>query len=171
MADTQSKVTVRTSKFGGVSGKTWQCNFFGETDEILTLIGVFGKEVNHKFLGRIKPETTSIEYYWKREWFNVFAFFEPDTSFRNFYCNISSPPIFENNTLNYVDFDIDVLVHKDLSYEILDMDEYEENAAGLCYSDELKSKVQDGLEKLISMIKAREFPFVENSQLIFVSDV
>jgi protein associated with RNAse G/E len=61
--------------------------------------------------------------------------------------------------LDYVDLDIDILVWKDFSYQILDSDEFLENAKRFSYSDEMRKKVRAARDELISLIETRTFPF------------
>lgn len=134
-----------------------------ETDALYVFYGKFEKEVKHRQLGVIRRNTASYEYYWKSEFYNVFKFYEPNGEFRNFYCNLNMPPIFSDNVLDYVDLDIDVLVWKDFSTEILDLDEYEHNAKKYDYPSELQEKVAQSLENLLLKIRTKAFPFDPNS--------
>lgn len=125
----------------------------------LSFFGEFDREVKHEHLGVIRRRTASYEFYWLDRYYNVFRFHEPDGVFRNFYCNINLPPVFENGVLDYVDLEIDVIVYKDFSYKILDEDEFLENSKIYNYSDELISKTRETLEEILNLIKIREFPF------------
>src|SRR5262249_36735286 len=109
------------------------------------------------------------EYYWLDRWYNILRFLNDDGSTRFFYCNITTPPKLENGVLTYVDLDIDVLALPDLSYEVLDLDEFDQNARRYGYSDELKIKADTAVKELTSMIDARVFPF--GVEFPFVSSV
>ncbi len=126
---------------------------------LLTFVGEFDKEIDHPHLGVIRRGTISHEFYWLDRWYNVFRFHEPDGKLRNFYCNINMLPTFEKKILNYVDLDIDVLVWKDFSFEILDLDEFEENAVKYHYSPQVYDKANESLAELIVMIEKKSFPF------------
>jgi protein associated with RNAse G/E len=71
------------------------------------------------------------------------------------------PPKFENNVLDYVDLDIDVLVWKDFSIEILDTDEFAENSKKYNYSVEIKNRANESLKKVLELVENRDFPFDE----------
>ena len=129
------------------------------TNSLLIFYGEFDREVKHEHLGVIRRGTISYEFYWLDRYYNVFRFHEPDGAFRNFYCNINLPPVFENGVLDYVDLEIDVIVYKDFSYKILDEDEFEENSKIYDYSDELISKTRRTLDEVLTLIKSRNFPF------------
>ncbi len=69
------------------------------------------------------------------------------------------PPQLKNDILDYVDLDVDVLVHRNFSFQILDIDEFEENAGLFSYPNALRDKVQVALNELIHLINNRIFPF------------
>ena len=125
----------------------------------MVFVGEFEEEIEHSNLGVIRRGTVSHEYYWLDRWFNIFRFNEPDGDLRNFYCNINMPPHFENDVLDYVDLDIDVLVWKDFTFEILDTDEFRENALRYNYPQELKSKVESSILEIVDLLNKRKFPF------------
>jgi protein associated with RNAse G/E len=69
------------------------------------------------------------------------------------------PPKFENGVLEYIDLDIDVVVWNDFSFEKLDVEEFEEHAEKFGYTEEVLENAHRGLEELMALIEAREFPF------------
>lgn len=152
-------VTINARKFDSKIHRSWKCKFLEENDDYYVFFGEFEAEVKHRQLGIIRPKTASYEYYWKNRFYNVFKFYEPDGEFRNFYCNVNLPPVFEDNVLNYVDLDIDILVWKDFSVEILDRDEYRENIKKFGYSAELQENVESAVQELLHKIHHTEFPF------------
>lgn len=155
----QETFTVNSRKFDGNIYRSWEVTLLEETTELFTFIGIFQNEINHPQLGVIRCGTVSYEYYWKKNWYNIFRFHEPEGELRNFYCNINQPPVCDNRVLNYIDLDIDVIVWKDFSYEIVDFDEFEFNAAKFNYSSELRRKVDKSLEEILRLIETKSFPF------------
>ena len=152
-------ITINSRKYDGSIHRSWQATFIEQSTSLLKFVGKFDQEIKHQHIGVIRRGTVSYEYYWLDRWYNVFRFHEPDGEFRNFYCNINFPPIFNNDVLDYVDLDIDVLVWKDFSYSILDLDEFEENAVIFKYPKELITKIKMNLKELIHQIEHRKFPF------------
>ena len=155
----ESTVIVNSRGFEGAIRKTWKVELIQQDESVLTLAGIFDAEVNHPRLGFIRRGTISFEYYWLNRWYNVFRFHEPDGSFRNYYCNISMPPIFENRIIDYVDLDIDIVVWKDFTYIVLDEDEYESRAAVFNYPKIVRKNTQNALAELIRLIETKKFPF------------
>lgn len=155
----QKNITIISRKFDQSINRSWKADLIEKKNSLLVFKGIFDIQVNHSILGVIRPGTISYEFYWLDKWFNVFRFHEPDGTFKNFYCNINMPPVFENGFLDYVDLDIDVIVFEDFTYHILDLVEFEANSAKYKYSAEIKSKAQFQLQSLLKKIRQKDFPF------------
>jgi uncharacterized protein len=155
----KAEISVRVMKYDGTLHRRWHAALIRRVASLLVLDAAFEDEVRHAQLGLIRRGTVSVEYYWLDRWYNVFRFLEPDGRLRNFYCNVNMPPEFDGSVLSYVDLDIDIIVSPDLSYEILDMDEFEINAERYQYPLEIRARARRALEELLALIEARAFPF------------
>jgi protein associated with RNAse G/E len=151
--------TINSRKLDNSIHKQWQAKLIERQDNLLIFFGEFEKEIKHPQIGVIRRATTSFEFYWLDRGYNVFRFHEPEGGLRNFYCNLNQPPIFENNILDYVDLDLDVLVWKDFSLEILDSEEFEKNSRKYNYTESLRAEVDKNLKELLFLIKQKSFPF------------
>jgi protein associated with RNAse G/E len=129
----------------------------------------FGVDVEHQLLGQIRGGTRTIEYYWLDRWYNIFRFLSDDGATRLFYCNVNMPPKLEGDQLTYVDLDIDMLVQPDLSYQVLDLDEFEINAVRYGYPTEVREQAHEAVNELTSMIISRQFPFDFTSAVVNAS--
>lgn len=152
-------ITVNSRKFDGSIQRSWTCRLIKQNGPLFVFEGVFDFDVSHNDLGFIRRGTVSYEYYWLDRWYNVFRFHEPEGDLRNYYCNINMPPVFESGVLDYVDLDLDVLVQPDLSYRILDREDFEQNAKRFGYSDEIRVNVNAAMSDVIKLIEKRQFPF------------
>src|SRR5436853_4857123 len=162
--NTGEPVTVRVLKYDGAEYRRWNAQLERRENTLLVLDADFEVDVQHYLLGDIQRGTRTREFYWLDRWYNVFQFLENDGATRLFYCNINMPPMFENSQLTYIDLDIDILVQPDdLSYHVLDLEEFEANAARYDYSDEVQKNAWDAVSQLISMIEMHEFPFRESA--------
>ncbi|MGZ5437815.1 MAG: DUF402 domain-containing protein [Pyrinomonadaceae bacterium] len=130
-------------------------------DSLIVLDAEFEHDVKHEVLGEIPRGTRTAEYYWFNRWYNIFRFLRNDGDTRLWYCNINTPPKLENGVLSYIDLDIDVLVQPDFTYQVLDIDEFEQNAKLFGYPDEVRRDVQRAIAEVTSLIEARQFPFTE----------
>jgi protein associated with RNAse G/E len=152
-------ITVRACKFDGSEHRRWEAFVLRDADSLLVLDGKFETEIRHNLLGTIAPGTVSIEYYWLDRWYNVFRFMEPNGELRNYYCNVNIPPTYDGRVLSFVDLDMDILVAPDLSYQILDEDEFEVNALRYAYPAPVLERAHQALAELKALIEARQFPF------------
>lgn len=152
-------VTVQTLKFDGAKHRRWKARLIEMVGALLILEGRFDRDVHHEHLGAIRKGTLSVEYYWLDRWYNVFRFFNNKRHLLCYYCNVSMPPTMVDDLLSYVDLDIDVLVRPDLSYTILDMEEFDHNSRTYKYPEEVQTNAKNALAELLSLIETKQFPF------------
>ena len=99
----------------------------------------------------------SICYFHAEYWFNIICMLREDGVY--YYINKSSPSVYNNGMLKYFDYDLDVKVFPDMTYTILDEDEYEQHKKEMNYPEEIDGILDRNVEKLISWIKQRKGPF------------
>jgi len=156
---TPEELIVRVLKYDGAEYRRWNARLARREGSLVVLEAEFEFDVQHPLLGDIQRGTRTIEYYWLDRWYNVFQFFAADGSTRLYYCNINMPPKLEDDVLTYIDLDIDILVQPDLSYEVLDLEEFAANGGRYGYSEEIKRQAQAAGDELLSMIERGVFPF------------
>lgn len=156
-----NQVVVSVRKYDGLEHRRWPARIAKTEGPLLVLDAVFDEEIEHDLLGTISLGTVSTEYYWLDRWYNVFRFSDPDGKLKNFYCNINQPPVFDGHVLSYIDLDIDVLVTPGLTYKILDVEDFEENAKRYQYPDDVQVNARRALTEVIDLIETRSFPFNE----------
>src|SRR6266849_299421 len=157
------QVTVRVLKYDGTEYRRWNARVARREGSLIVLDAEFEYEAQHHLLGHIPRGTRTIEYYWLDRWYNVFRFLNDHGGTGLYYCNINMPPKFEDDVLTYVDLDIDILVRPDLSYQVLDLEEFAANGGRYGYSEEIKRQANAAVHELISLIEKRQFPFSETS--------
>ena len=156
---TRDGITVRVLKYDGTEHRRWKATLTTQDGSLMVLDAAFADDVTHQLLGNISRGTRTIEYYWLDRWYNIFRFLETDGSTKLFYCNIGMPPEIHDSVLSYVDLDIDILVQPDWSFQVLDLEEFDANAARFGYPEPVKARTHQTLAELISMIQTRQFPF------------
>ncbi len=152
-------ISVQASKYDGSEPRTWTAQVVRHDGPLLVLDATFDNEINHDLLGTIASGTKSTEYYWLDRWYNIFRLAPPASGLRSYYCNINVPPVFDGQILSYVDLDIDILVDPDLSYRIVDLEDFEQNAARFGYPQFVQVGAKQALDDLVTMIETRAFPF------------
>jgi len=153
------QIIVSVFKYDGSEYRRWPARIAKTDGPLLILDAVFDEEIQHDLLGTISAGTISTEYYWLDRWYNVFRFSDTNQKLKNFYCNVNVPPSFDGHVLSYIDLDIDVLVEPDLTYKILDLDDFEQNAKRYPYPGEVQANARTALAELIELIESRSFPF------------
>jgi len=99
----------------------------------------------------------AICYFYKDLWFNVIVMFKRTGIV--YYCNLSSPYIYDGEAIKYIDYDLDVKVFPNGEYIILDKNEYRYHARIMDYPNNIKKVVEDELKKLVKLIENKEPPF------------
>ena len=99
-------------------------------------------------------------YFFKNEWFNIICQLKKDGVY--YYCNIASPFIIEEETIKYIDYDLDLRIFPTGEYKILDRLEYKRHQKLMNYSNELSSVVETALEHLISLYNKKAIFFDHN---------
>ncbi|MEG0409216.1 MAG: DUF402 domain-containing protein [Bacilli bacterium] len=95
-----------------------------------------------------KTKEPAIMYFFKDKWFNIIAQLKKDGIY--YYCNIASPFIIEENTIKYIDYDLDLRVFPTGQYKILDRLEYNYHKKIMNYSTELDIVIRSALTELIN---------------------
>ena len=111
-------------------------------------------EANGRFWYTKEP---SVSFFFKHHWFNVIGIMKKGEIC--YYCNLSSPILYDDEALKYIDYDLDIKVNSDFTYNILDMNENNRNQELMNYSDEIKKILFLEMNKLKEKIENREFPF------------
>lgn len=94
-----------------------------------------------------RTKEPAVLFFFKDNWYNIIGQYKKDGIY--YYCNIASPFIIEDNTIKYIDYDLDLRVFPSGEYKILDVLEYNYHRKILKYSDDLDTILQKALEDLI----------------------
>jgi len=152
-------VFVESRKYDGRVHRSWTARLVRVEGALVVVEGTFDEEIVHPNLGVIEPGTRSREFYWTDRWYSVFRFQRPAGELRYYYCNVNEPARFDGETLRFVDLDIDLLVAPDLTYTILDEDEFAEHAERFQYPPDTRRRARAALGELIDLVTRRQFPF------------
>ena len=108
-----------------------------------------------------RTKEPAIMYFFKDKWYNIIAQLKKDGIY--YYCNIASPFVIEQNTIKYIDYDLDLRIFPNGSYKILDRLEYKYHKRIMKYSKELDIVINNALSELIE--------FYKSNNLIFNADI
>lgn len=90
-------------------------------------------------------------YFFRNKWFNIIAQLKKDGI--SYYCNIATPYLIEDNTIKYIDYDLDLRIYSTGEYKILDRQEYNYHKKIMHYSADLELAIKNGLDELINMYR------------------
>ncbi len=153
------EITVNAFGFDKKLKRSWKCLVTGIEGNALTLVGEFKEKVEHPELGTIEAGTMSTEYFWLDRWYNIFRLTSPTDQLKCWYCNITMPPEISDNSLDYIDLDIDIVIWPDGTHQVLDEAEFEENAGRFQYSDEILKSVRTAMDTILSDLRLGKPPF------------
>jgi len=137
----------------------WQTNTVLHFDDDI-LIGMNNQtKMIEKDKAPVVTKEPALFYFHRQCWFNIVYIFHETSPY--FYCNISSPFTYHHNVVCYIDYDIDLIVNDDLSYKIVDEDEYEVNKEKMAYGKQVETYVKEHVEVLKEWIYNKKGPFHE----------
>lgn len=151
------EIQIHSYKHNGQLHRIWENNIILKNTETI-VIGANDKTQVTESDGRswITREP-AIFYFHAAYWFNVIGMLRSDGI--HYYCNISSPFVFDKEALKYIDYDLDVRVYPDMTFDLLDEDEYVEHKGQMNYPHILEPILYRNLEQLIVWIRQRKGPF------------
>jgi len=94
-----------------------------------------------------RTKEPAVMYFFKNKWFNIIAQMKKDGIY--YYCNIASPFIIEENTVKYIDYDLDLRIFPSGEYKVLDRLEYKYHKKIMNYPPELDKVINNALDELI----------------------
>ena len=155
------RLDIHSYKHNGHPHRTWdEAVFLDETKEYMIFANNKTKVVESD--GRTwKTKEPAILFFSKKNWFNIIGQLKPTGIY--FYCNIASPFVIEDNTIKYIDFDLDLRVFPDGAFKILDRGEYNYHKKTMNYPQELDMILKDELNQLIELAKQKAGPFANGA--------
>jgi len=160
MFNTDSYIRIESFKHNKTFHRSWEENYILSVDNQVVIGGnnyTIVKELGEK---EWRTDSLALFYFPRFHWFNIVIIFETKNTYY-YYCNMSSPFTYNRNLIQYVDYDIDVIVQKDGSFNVVDLDEYEENTTKLQYPKHIKDKLKEELQVLKEWIYKGQNPFNE----------
>src|SRR5690625_83676 len=154
--DAGSEIIVQSYKHDGLLHRVWRQNYVLKgTNKIF--IGANDKAEVMESDGRVWiTREPAISYFSSEAWFNVIGMIRSDGI--HYYCNLASPFLYEHNMLKYIDYDLDLKVYPDMTYTLLDEDEYAVHKDEMNYPPALDQILYQHVDQLISMVRQREGP-------------
>lgn len=152
-----SKIKIQSYKHNGQLHRVWESNLVLKGTQSI-VIGANDKARVMESDGRTwVTREPAISYFHADYWFNIIGMLRQDGI--HYYCNISSPFAYDDEALKYIDYDLDVMVYPDMTYHLLDEDEYELHKKRMNYPLVLDDILYQQLEYLLRWVRQRKGPF------------
>lgn len=104
-----------------------------------------------------RTKEPAVLYFFYEKWYNIIGQYKKNGIY--YYCNMASPFILEENTIKYIDYDLDLRVFPDGSFKVLDRGEYKYHKKLMNYSEDIDRILKLELTNLINMVRAKENAF------------
>jgi hypothetical protein len=97
------------------------------------------------------------EYYYLDRWYNVFHIADAGGACKGWYCNVTLPAVVDDAGIAFVDMALDLFVHPEGRFSVLDEDEFASASAEL-YRAEDAERARLALDELIRLATDRNLP-------------
>ncbi|MDL4841875.1 nucleoside tri-diphosphate phosphatase [Aquibacillus rhizosphaerae] len=152
-----SSIQIHSYKHNGQLHRVWQSSMILKGTSTSAIIANDKTLVTESDGRTWITREPAICYFHSNYWFNVIGMLRNDGIY--YYCNISSPFVYENNIIKYIDYDLDIKVFPDMTYTLLDEDEYELHSKIMNYPKGLDRILQNNINYLVHWIRQRKGPF------------
>ncbi len=150
-------IQIHCYKHNGKIHRIWEESMVLEETDDYIICGNYKTKVIENDGRSHRTKEPAIVFFYKHNWFNIIAQFKDFGLF--YYCNIASPYVYDENTIKYIDYDLDLRVFPDGGYRVLDRNEYKYHKKIMNYSSDLDLVINNELENLINMKKENKGPF------------
>lgn len=157
-------IKITSVKYDGAFHRCWERNkvLYSNCNQVIG--GNYHTNVTEPNGNRQQTKEPALFYFDCRYYFNVVVLL--GTTGTYYYCNVCSPFIFQNGILQYIDFDLDLIVNQDGTFTLVDEDEYERNKRKYSYPSDIQRTIKEHLDILHAWVKAKKGPFHDT----FISD-
>jgi protein associated with RNAse G/E len=150
-------LVIQKLMYDGSKSYRWVGREIQRDAEQLFFTAIFDR--GHRDLGYVVFETGDVfyEWYYFDRWYNVFQVYSAAGVLKGWYCNVTRPAVVDGGELTFVDLALDLWVNPDMSYLVLDEDEFEE-LRQTTYSEEDARAARGALTELIERAEAGTMP-------------
>ncbi|MGI6324992.1 MAG: DUF402 domain-containing protein [Bacilli bacterium] len=148
---------IHSYKHDGTIHRAWSEAVFLEQQDDMYVYGNNRTTVTEADGRTWRTKEGAIIYFFTNNWFNIVGQLKKDGIY--YYCNIATPFIIDDETIKYIDYDLDLRVFPDGSFKILDREEYKYHKRKMEYPAYIDSIIKYELDKLIDMLRQKKGPF------------
>ncbi len=155
-----TRILLRATKYDGTAH--WIQPFTVASDDGTLLVAQYrARTPIFTSRGEFRSPYDSRVYFWRDRWYNVFRLSRPGCPLALWYCNVTTPPLFDGRHLSYVDLDLDVAVRPDGVAELLDEEEFAAHQKKYSYPLKVVARAEDAAREVQELARRQGFPFSE----------
>lgn len=152
-------ITIQAYKYGGRLHYEWPAEVIDQNEHYVMVLCRAGRALTHHTKRKaFKMPYPSIEIFFFNEWYTCAITFQTAERLM-YYCNIAMPVELKDDTLSFLDLDLDVLKEPDEDWKVVDRDEFIAHQKELNYPADLIARAELALEQLQQQIAMDQFPF------------
>ncbi len=151
------KYEIHSYKHNGKIHRSWDEAVLLEIHEDYLIFGNEKTKVTESDGRTWRTKEPAVLYFFYKDWYNIIGQYKKTGIY--YYCNMASPFLIENNTIKYIDYDLDLRVFPDGSFKVLDRGEYKYHKNIMKYSEDIDMILKTELTKLIEMVRKKEKAF------------
>ncbi len=149
------KILVKALKSDGHAYRWWHATIEAIGEAWITTMNPAGHSVEGPD-GIWESEYAIRSYYWFGKSYNLLEVYRADGSLEQVYIHIASPPVLEDDHLNYTDWELDVVRYPGKKALLIDEDEFELAAQTYNYSPEFRQACYSAAHEAIEL--ANDWP-------------
>ena len=148
---------IQCFKHDGTVHRTWDRGLVLVNNDDYIIVASRRAKVIESNGRRWFTKEPAVTIFSKKEWWNAICMIKEEGIC--FYCNIASPSLIDNDTIKYIDYDLDAKLFPNGDIRVLDQKEYIHHKERYHYSDDLDKVLKYETEVIVERMKKREFPF------------
>lgn len=160
-------IRIQSYKHDGSLHRTWDnMMVLDVTDEYIVTGSCASRVVECD--GRIwYTKEPAVSIYFLKNWFNIIAMMRGKQVY--YYCNIASPSLSNDTTVEYIDYDLDLKLFPDDTIMELDRKEYKYHREKYHYSEEIDIIVNHEFKRVHQLMEQKVFPFDDFKMKEYIS--
>lgn len=151
------KYQIHGYKHNGKIHRAWDEAVLLEVHDDYLIFGNNKTKVTESDGRTWRTKEPAVLYFFYKKWYNIIGQYKKNGIY--YYCNIASPFVIEEDTIKYIDYDLDLRVFPDGSFKVLDRGEYKYHKKLMNYPEEIDRILKLELTNLIDMVRKKENAF------------
>ena len=151
------KYQIHGYKHNGKIHRSWDEAVLLEINDDYLIFGNEKTKVTESDGRTWRTKEPAVLYFFYKDWYNIIGQYKKNGIY--YYCNMASPFIIEEDTIKYIDYDLDLRVFPDGSFKVLDRGEYKYHKSLMNYPASIDRVLKFELTNLINMVREKKLAF------------